>query len=338
MENFTPKMLQGLALVGFGLFLGLGTVELIARGYYTQPWYEKLLTEQISRTPSAAAKLNTIGLRDREYTTPKHKNSKRILILGDSFTFGSGVADDSAIFPERLEQQLNADLADKETTVEILNGGLMGSLTGDWVELLSRVKDNFQPNVILVVFFLRDGTRTTAMGSFFEPIRKKIVKQNQTAFAYRHSYAYRIIKDLRDRQYISKNYTKALTDSYFGDTEQTKEWAVAQRNLLQIKSISNQIHAKIGLVVFPVLVELNNQYPFSKICDLLSDFSKRNDIATLNLLPAFIGQNAPDLWVSAYDQHPNAFAHAIAATTIAPFLRQLMPPLIHTTCSASAAP
>jgi hypothetical protein len=69
-----------------------------------------------------------------------------------------------------------------------LNGGLPGSQTGDWVELLQRLGDSYQPDVIIIVFFLHDGTLTSSIGSFFGPIRDQIVSQNQASALYQNVY------------------------------------------------------------------------------------------------------------------------------------------------------
>lgn len=45
---------------------------------------------------------------------------------------------------------------------------------------------------------------------------------------------------------------------------------------------------------------------------------------THDLLPAFLGRDASRLWVSAWDQHPNAEAHAVAAQSLLPFVRGLL--------------
>jgi hypothetical protein len=53
-------------------------------------------------------------------------------------------------------------------------------------------------------------------------------------------------------------------------------------------------------------------------------FSTENDLPALNLLPAYLGKSAPELWISAGNQHPNAKGHAIAADAMTPFIRQLV--------------
>ena len=78
------------------------------------------------------------------------------------------------------------------------------------------------------------------------------------------------------------------------------------------------------MVIFPILVQLNRDYPFKGICEVINTFGIENDIPTHSLLPVFMGKHGPSLWVSGYDQHPNEQGHLIAANSIVPFLRELL--------------
>jgi len=318
------KRLNIIVLPILGMIFGLLIAEVASRVIYTEPWYQLLIDEQFKYVQGDYIRHNSLGLRDKEYPVQKSPNSKRVMILGDSFTYGYGITDDDVIFPEILEKQLNSDYAEQGILIEIINGGIPGSLTDDWVDLLLRQEDLSQLDVILIVFFLRDGTQTSSMGSFFGPIRDEIEKRNQERWLYQYSYFYKLYQDAVDRSYLSAKYSEALNEAYLGEPWQTQEWDISKRNLLKIKSMAEEIDAKVGLVVFPVLVELNDNYPFRDICDVLVSFGTENGIPTHNLLVDFLGRNGPDLWVSAYDQHPNAAAHQIAADSILPFLAQLL--------------
>lgn len=319
------RFLDTIILVTVSVCFGGGLVEGLSRMMYHKPWHQSLLEEQIAHQTNDSIKTNIFGLRDKEYSSNQDLSTRRILILGDSFTFGSGVADDDAVFPEILERQLNKEYSRQGVSIEILNGGIPGSLTDQWVELLLRLEKSFMPDTVLVVFFLRDGTRTAgSIGGFFNPIRNELKLKNQKSFYYQYSYLFRLYQDARDRDYLSAKYSKLMNDSYSGGIEQTQEWETAKNNMLRIKEICEQKRAVLGLVVFPVLVELNRNYPFQKPVDLIVQFGLASGISTHNLLPAFRGKNGPDLWVSSFDQHPNAGAHQITADSILPFLRQLL--------------
>jgi len=317
------KFMKNLLALIFGMLAGLIIVEIIARVIYTQPWHVSLLEEQTA--PQVSARSNSLNLRDQDYSVEKPPNTKRVLILGDSFTYGIGVPDDAAVFPELLEYELNKEYAEHGTTIEILNGGIPGSHTDDWVELLTAVQGSYTDiDVILMVFFLRDGTRTNSIGGFFGPIRDELEEKNRNSFLYQYSYFYRLYRDTRDKAYLSRKYSQALNESYLGNRKQTKEWEIAKANILKIKEIGESMDTKVGFVIFPVLVELNANYPFQEICDVIGEFSSENGIPTHSLLPDFMGEYGPDLWVSSYNQHPNEKGHEIAAKSMLPFLRELL--------------
>jgi len=307
------KLVQNLLLVLFSVVFSVLLVELASRVIYTRPWYQRLVEAQVDADWTANIHRNGYGLRGHDIPADKAPNTTRILLLGDSFTFGSGVPNDADIFAARLEQKLNAQLAESGRSVEILNGGIPGSQTGDWLDLLNKIGDSYQPDVIIIVFFLRDGTLTSSMGSFFGPIRDQIVAQNQASTLYQNVYLYRLFKDFQDRTLISESYTQAMNDSYFGDRQQTQEWRLAQTNMRNMKKVGEAMHAKVGLIIFPVLADFSDKYPFQKIVDEVSRCGSDSQLPTLNLLPAFKGKNAADLWVSALNQHPNEMGHQIAA-------------------------
>lgn len=64
--------------------------------------------------------INSYGLRDREYTLEKPQDVFRILMLGDSYTFGIG-SDLDQTFAKILEKSLSAKAQNKK--IEVINGG-----------------------------------------------------------------------------------------------------------------------------------------------------------------------------------------------------------------------
>lgn len=65
---------------------------------------------------------NSFGLRSPEVSVPKPGGTVRILMLGDSFTFGFGAADDE-VFSRRLEARLRD--AYPSRTIEVVNAGVL---------------------------------------------------------------------------------------------------------------------------------------------------------------------------------------------------------------------
>ncbi len=304
------------------LFAGEGA----ARWLHQRPWYDQLLDEQ-ARAEGYVHEATREGLRGGFPREAKAAGERRILLLGDSVTFGMGVLDDADTFARRLEAQLGGEpgaLPAGVTRVRVANAGQVGSLTGDWLATLREQAPRVDPDLVLAVFFLRDGTSMRLMRDFFGPIRDEIAARNRASWLYRHLALFRVFRDRSDRLAVSERYLARFERAYRGTREETAEWRRAQRNLARLATRARRAGAGFGLVIFPVLVELGAEHPFAAIGKAVADFAATRGIPSLDLLPAFRGQDAAALWVSAFDQHPNARAHAIAAHALAPFARALL--------------
>ena len=110
---FLKPILFRSAAILLGILLVIVIVEILARFFYQEPWYEKLAKSQ-RRSQKYQYTQNEEGLRDVEYPVMKPLNHRRILILGDSFTFGLAVPKDEDAFPEILETTLNGQMIHKD--------------------------------------------------------------------------------------------------------------------------------------------------------------------------------------------------------------------------------
>jgi lysophospholipase L1-like esterase len=97
--------------------------------------------------------INSIGLRDREISRNKPEGTKRVLILGDSFTEGNGVEAKDA-FPQRL--QALVDAAGLSTRWEVINAG-EGSYSPllEYLLLKKQLID-LEPNLVILALDLSD--------------------------------------------------------------------------------------------------------------------------------------------------------------------------------------
>jgi hypothetical protein len=301
--------------------LATGLTLAAIEGYYRATYREDWLVEPEFR-PGRFPRLNADGLRDEDHG-PKREGTYRILLLGDSFTFGSGVEDDAAIWPAIVERRLRAlhPLPDV-STYEVLNGGIAGSLTDKWVALYHQQSALFRPDLVLAVFFLRDGTRLEEVS---DPLAAANLEKIRADPFTRVSIAYRYFRE----RWLAMNFASLLerffAESYVGTPEETAEWRRAQQNLLAIRDAARAEGRRFGLATFPMLYGFDQDpYPFQPAMDAIERFCRENDIPHLSLLPAFRGRRAADLWVSEINKHPNAEGHALAADGLLPFVLELM--------------
>ena len=96
---------------------------------------------------------NRYGFRERDFETPKPPGVFRIMVLGDSFTWGEGLAIEER-YTNIAEQMLNK--ATRGTHFEVLNFGVRGASTEQARRLLRNYLKVVQPDLIVVGFGLND--------------------------------------------------------------------------------------------------------------------------------------------------------------------------------------
>jgi hypothetical protein len=98
--------------------------------------------------------INRLGLRDpREYELVKRPNTFRILVLGDSVTFGHGSVYEYT-YPYLTEQKLRAWRPDVDW--QVWNAAVPGYNTSQELAQLLEVGPRFQPDLVVVGFFDND--------------------------------------------------------------------------------------------------------------------------------------------------------------------------------------
>lgn len=98
-------------------------------------------------------KTNSKCLRDYEYPYEKSKDTLRILVLGDSFTFGHGVE-----FKDAFVKQLEAAFKNKipSKSIEVINMGMIEYGTSDCYKMLVSEGRKYKPDLVIYAFFLND--------------------------------------------------------------------------------------------------------------------------------------------------------------------------------------
>lgn len=97
--------------------------------------------------------INSKGLRDREYSYTKPRGTRRILVLGDSYTWGYGVGNRS-IYTEVMEDKLL-----KEGSWQVLNAGVSGWGTDQQYLFLKEEGFRYDPDIVVVSFFFGNDFR-----------------------------------------------------------------------------------------------------------------------------------------------------------------------------------
>ena len=97
--------------------------------------------------------INSLGWRDREIPIQKQEGTFRIVVVGDSITFGWGVELEET-YVKQLEAILRLKTPDKN--YEIINMGIEGIGLYDALQILKRYGLKFRPDLVLLGFYLND--------------------------------------------------------------------------------------------------------------------------------------------------------------------------------------
>ena len=98
-----------------------------------------------------AIKVNSHGLRDKEYSIKKKKGVFRILCLGDSTTFGLFTPLEKC-YHSLLEERLNFERAHGARVFEVINAGIPGYTSAQGVAFYNYVGRQYEPDIVLFFF------------------------------------------------------------------------------------------------------------------------------------------------------------------------------------------
>lgn len=302
--------------------IGIAGIEFCLRTYFSiftnydiEMWrYAALLKQKVADERSHIHKSNTVatimgqevrintkGLRDRDYPYTKNNSTYRILSIGDSFTFGFGVPQDNN-FSKLLEKHLNkTNLITKNMPYryEVINAGVGNYNTLQELAFLKLEGHNYKPDHILLNFYLNDGEKT-------QKYNNNILSQFSASYIFLSSIRYKIASIMD----IKNSYHTHYSSLYKGDN-----WVAYQILLENFILTTKQMDAKLTVVILPDYHDTIH-YPFLDIHTKIKEFFEKRDVKVIDTLGQFINQPAKNYWVADDDPHPNALAHDLIAKII----------------------
>lgn len=189
--------------------------------------------------------VNRYYFREREFATPKPNDVYRIMVLGDSLTWGAGLALNER-YTNRLESRIKKEFPDKK--IEVLNFGMRGGSTTEERDNLKKFKDMVQPDFIIVGYCLNDPQPKSQDYSwerdqFSKKYDKAIETVSKTLSAMK---LYHMSTELRPSIYrlaewldIIPPWQVGLNRTYLANS---KEWLDFRKALNDIKQMSDSMH------------------------------------------------------------------------------------------------
>jgi len=326
------------ALIGALTVAGL-TGELLVRLLVGSPMPERLPLMTVQANPWRGyamvpggghftyhhpVRVNSLGLRGPE-VGPRRPGETRVLVLGDSLTYGQGVADDQTV-PALLERRLAGD---GDGAVRVINGGLRGYATNQEVGLLAELGPVIRPDVVVLMWYWNDLEEGNIDGTCARLTRSGPVafdtwtRMEGEALAgwrrqqwLRHSAALMLLHDVAAR-------VAAAREAEMTDLEAGLERL--DRHLARLAELGAGMGARTVLATVPDANALIGDHFSRAPAAAARVLALRHGMAAVDLEPPLRGlyRRLGRLPVLAFDGHYDARANACMAEALADALRGL---------------
>lgn len=294
---------------------------------------------------NVSVEINSLGLRDN--LPPQNLSIKKILILGDSFTFGYGVEQNES-YPEVLEKLLGGNYV-------VINSGYADGYSPDTEYVYLNYEGlNFDPDIIIMGFFIGNDITDLRNNKWLKlddndlPLKissdiyhvdddnrlrfkddDKIVKGKYPPILYKinnflnyNSHFYILFKnELKYTLNLFKEQDVSLVESiYKNDSDLESFWIKDEDILNKINLISKSKNKTFIVVLIPSIDQVKNKqidnYNFTIPNDRIMDFGNRHNLTVIDLLPYFSQQDNPKKFYYKFDPHWNSKGHKFAAEII----------------------
>ena len=263
-------------------------------------------------------RINSHGLRDDEVPYAKTEGQKRILVLGDSVTFGWGVSQGES-FSDRLEVLLREQTGGRDW--QVINAGVNGYNTRQEADFLRIEGMRYSPDYLVLVYVSND------VEPVFDP--------NVTTWRRHPEWPASLpegLNRLRQQSYLFQ-LTKLFTRMQQMDEARSMAEAGNQTASRKVRSMTGHprwpdsrsalldIAQQCRDAGIPLLVGLYSSLDGGHDPAFIADLQEAG-IDAVHLQPAWEGVPESLAHVSRIDSHPSALVHEKLAEYLANLFRQ----------------
>jgi hypothetical protein len=266
-------------------------------------------------------------LRGPEVAYAKPESTYRVLVLGDSFTFGLQVPEEET-FVARLGERLNASASD--VRFETLNGGSDGWSTIDEYNWLTTEGYRYAPDLVVLMFFTGNDpgdnanpekaqqryTRRLGMADDWDSPADRLrsfLRANSAAYnVFEHGVLVKIKSD-------ADTSDQSNADGAVGEQPAARKsdgWKVSETWLGRLRDYCQAQDLQLVVVGIPTDYQVANLQQTSLP---LAEISERLGVSYVELLPEFQAlpsRQRKQLYLEE-NKHWTAAAHSLAAEVVA---------------------
>jgi hypothetical protein len=291
--------------------------------------------------------INRYGLRGDDISIPKPAHTVRVLVVGDSVTFGYGIPLENT-YAKVLEKNLNNNRADG-IRYEVLNAGTLGGSLGDYLHFLTQRAEFLQPDIVVVGLNLNDvliyseSGGVSGTGAEWQGGRPRLLHR-LSQFALRHSqlyfFCYSSLKSwlygagvLDINRVQGSNFVALAAPSKY----QAEAWQSTLSMLLRIATFCRGHSYRFVVVVFPMQMQMTaadfkfyrGRYHMNlgdaalsgEPQQRLQKFALANGVNVIDLLPVYRTYNSGEMYlrnkmIRSDPNHPSIKGNQVAADVI----------------------
>jgi hypothetical protein len=313
-----------------------GTFNCWQKGTYyysrVKPNANCILHSNLAQFPDFVVNTNSLGLRNKEITA-KPPNTKRVLFLGDSFTFGWGVEEPDA-YPRLVESYLS------DYPIEVINAGRPSSSLGHHYLFLINEGLSLKPDLVVVGFDLLNSYINLSLNSSWDQIDENGLPtkiSNKSVYVEDGRLKYYDPPLTITTPWLGNSHLFALvTNTFFPSKSpffQTRSidlnnQATLSQALILLTAMQKRVENQGGqflVLLIPDSITVENSAGISQQLGKYFSFTlQRKQINTLDLLPALTLRSQNQSLYFSKDAHWNKLGHQAAAQAISSNISEML--------------
>jgi lysophospholipase L1-like esterase len=268
---------------------------------------------------------NALRIRSFHVGEPRSPGQVRILALGDSFTWGDGIARTEDTWPYVLERFLRA----RGVEAIVFNLADRGYTTVNEAEVLSSVGWWLEPDLVVVQFFLNDslpsgpGLRREGGDWWFRtwPLAPGLEKLAEQSYLY--SYLDDRFRRAQIAWFYPQGYAPLFEEGFAG-------WQACKEAFREMARETGRRRIPFFVVLFPKFEPGpldETSYRHLAVHDKVGSFLRGIGVQVVDLLPVYarFGKHGEQWWASPSNPHPGVEAHRVAGEAIGEALQSEEP-------------